>query len=164
MQYLLDFIHEHTVDDQLYLVTGSRSGQLELSWDRRADPEHWRARIRLSEGPWELIPRRSLLAVLAGKGADLVKITRELQVMAATQIAFADTVLRDARRVLGPDVVQGVINENRAFVDDLRAAVELLIPGSMSPARTSLVAISGGGAQTEPRAGHLSPVSAAGSE
>ena len=128
MQHLLDFIHEHTLEEQLYFVATSRSGDLELTWQRRVAPTHWQVRPSGREGPAELVHQRDLLLVLRARQADMVKIERELQAIVITQIAFADLVLRDASALLGTDSVR----------------------------RAAITVHAGGGEQTAARAGHLS--------
>lgn len=162
MQHLLDFIHEHTVDEQLYLVAAARTGELELLWQRREDADHWQLRPRHGEDGWERVHRSELLEALAQRGVDMSAVERELNAMATTQIVFADMVLCDARRVLGRDTVRRAVLGHRDFVGELRAALERLTnaPESEStpPARPSMMVIKGGGDQSEARTGHLSVV------
>jgi hypothetical protein len=157
MHYLLDFLREHTADEQLYFVVEARALELELRW-RRTEPGIWEVRPKRREAPWDRVQHEELLALLAERGADMASVQRELHAMVATQIAFADMVLSDARRVLGGDAVQNIVHKNYEFVDLLRNAVELLALAPATSDRNNLTLIHGGGAQTEARAGHLSPV------
>lgn len=147
MQHLLDFIHEHTLEEQLYLVAPTPVGELELLWQRAPGKDYWQIRPRQCEGPYELVAREDLLGSLQRRGADMDSVERELNVMAMTQIAFADIVLRDATRALGRDFVDQALRGHAQFLDELQAALRRLIP----PARPSMVMHEGGGAQSTSR-------------
>ena len=151
MQHLLDFIHEHTLDDQLYILADTPSGALELQWRRAESAEHWQIRPHRGEGPWDRIHRANLLHSLQARGADMRGVERELEQLVATQIAFADMVLCDAAEHLGREVVQRAVHGHRAFLGELRATVQQLT----APARPSMAVVHGGGEQTTTRAGHL---------
>lgn len=153
MQHLLDFITEHTLEEQLYLVARCPSGELELFWRRSETDEHWQARPRRCEGPFELIPRRALIEVLAARQADLAAIKNELHAMLAAQIAYADLILRDANHQLGSDVVQKFVLGQQAFIEQLSAAAQAL-----TSTKPRMVLVPGGSAQTALRTGHLSLV------
>ena len=154
MQHLLDFIQEHTLEDQLYLVVQCPAGELELIWRRSETPQHWQLRPYRCEGPWELVPRAALIETLDERSADMVGVKRELHAILAAQIAFADMVLRDADRQLGVELVQRFVLGHRDFIAELEAVVDQLV---IHP-RPSMVVVDGGGAQTTLRAGHLSLV------
>src|SRR4051812_35303674 len=159
MQHLLDFIHQHSVDPEVYLLTGARPGDFELLWQRKDQPEHWFVRPFGCEGPAQLVHRTRLLTELAARRVDMARIERELHGMCAAQIAFADMVLSAAREQLGGDLVQGALRDYQTFLSELRATVQRLTeqPRSMVP-------IAGGGARSEARSGHLRVVNATTSE
>jgi hypothetical protein len=151
MQHLLDFVHEHAVEEQLYLVAATAAGDLELIWRRREQPDQWRLRPRATEGAWQLVPRREILQHLERCGADMLGIERELQAIVATQIAFADIVLRDATELLGREAVDGALHSQREFVTLLYASVRQLI----GTPRPNVQVISGEASETPARSGHL---------
>jgi hypothetical protein len=154
MQHLLDFIIEHTLEEQLYFIAPVPAGELELAWRRVDAPESWHVRQRPSEGPWELVRCGELIHQLEARGADMTVVKGELSAMLAAQIAFADMVLRDANERLGQSVVERYVIGHRDFITQLQAAIDELT----SRARPSMVVVAGGGAQTQSRAGHLSLV------
>ena len=154
MQHLLDFIQEHTLEEQLYLVAHCPSGELSLLWRRDRTPDHWQALPKHCEGPAELLPRRSLLAELEARGADMAALKRELHAMLAAQIAYADLILRDANKQLGNELVQRFVFGHRAFIEQLQAAAEALT----ARPRPRMNVVNGGSAQTQLRTGHLSLV------
>ena len=154
MQHLLDFIHEHTLEEQLYLIAATPAGELELLWQRCPGQDNWQIRPRQCEGPFELVARADLLSSLERRGVDMACIERELNVMAMTQIAFADIVLRDAAKALGRDFVDQAVRGHAQFMDELQAALRRLI----EPARPSMVMHQGGGAQSSSRGRHLTLV------
>jgi len=154
MQYLLDFIQKHTLEEQLYFVAQRPSGDLELLWRAREDAHHWQLRPRHCEGPCELIHRDALIHELEARGVDMAGVKQELNAMLAAQIAFADMLLRDANQHLGRDLVQRFVRGHRDFIDELQTAIAQL----SVPPRTKMLLVDGGGAQTTLRAGHLSLV------
>jgi hypothetical protein len=154
MQHLLDFINDHTLDEQLYLVVDTPAGELELLWRRQVDAGLWQLRPNKCEGPWQLVHRGDLLDHLEERGVDLPLVEHELKAMVITQIAFADIVLRDAAVLLGRDVVQQAVRQHRGFMAELQGEIRRLI----EPPRPSMVVVNGGGAQTLVRAGHLTVV------
>ena len=154
MQYLLDFIQDHTFESQLYFVAQCPAGELEVLWQRAGSPEHWQLRLRPSQGPWELVARGELLCELESRGADMGAVRQDLNAMLAAQIAFADLVLRDANQQLGAELVQRFVLGNQSFLEKLRAAVEQL----STQERPRMEVLPGGGAQSALRAGHLTIV------
>jgi hypothetical protein len=156
MQHLLDFIQEHTLDDQLYLVATCPTGELELLWRRGVIESHWQIRPKRSDGPWELIHRSEVIAQLEQRGADMAVVKRELQAMLASLIAFADMVLRDANQQLGEQLVERFVSGHRAFIQELEVAIGRLTDAPQ-PA-PAMEVVPGGGAQTSVRTGHLSIV------
>jgi hypothetical protein len=153
MQHLLDFIQEHTLEEQLYFVAPCPSGDFELQW-RRTEADHWQIRQIRVEAPWQRVHRSQLIYELESRDADMVGVKQELTAMLAAQIAFADMVLRDANEELGRDVVQRFVLGHQAFLTELKTAVEQLV---VRP-RPKLVSVSGGGSQTSVRAGKLTLV------
>lgn len=165
MQHLLDFVHEHTLDEQLYLVVRSRAGELELRWQRAHNPDCWEVRKKRSliNGPWESISRSELLTKLEARGTAMEQLESELRAVAVTQIVFADMVLCDARKALGRDLVRKAVLSHRDFVGELRSALSKWttdVQVEVQP-RPSVSLIKGGGASTEARRGHLSLVPSA---
>ncbi|HEY2736729.1 MAG TPA: hypothetical protein VGI70_22165 [Polyangiales bacterium] len=154
MQHLLDFIHDHMVDDQLYLVVETPAGELELIWQRQVDTEVWQVRPRGGEGPWQRVPRRDLLSHLDARRANMLELERELHGMVATQIVFADIILRDAHKLLGDEAVRSTLHSYREFVALLQVSVRQLLES----ARPSLVVVAGDAVQTPTRSGHLTVI------
>jgi hypothetical protein len=154
MQHLLDFVHEHTLEEQLYLVVETSGGDLELLWQRRRDPNSWQIRLFKSEAAFELVERDALIATLHARGAIMQRVEHELRAIVMTQIAFADMLLRDADSKLGKELVDSAVVHHRDFMSELKTAVTQLIikPAARKPQMTVL---DGGGAQSETRSGHL---------
>ena len=44
MKHLLDFIYDHVVEEQLYLVVETPAGDLELMWQRSGIADVWQVR------------------------------------------------------------------------------------------------------------------------
>jgi hypothetical protein len=154
MQHLLDFIQEHSLEEQLYFAVPSATGDLELLWRRDVAADHWQLRLRGVAGPGQLVERGTLIQTLQSRGADMGAVKRELNAMLAAQIAFADMVLRDANQQLGRDLVQRYVRGHQGFITELQAAIEKVT----QPPRPAMKVVDGGGAQTELRAGHLTIV------
>jgi hypothetical protein len=156
MQHLLDFVHEHTLEEQLYLVAHTPVGDIELLWQRGFGPgdEHlWQLRPYQCEGPWELVHAGDLLDHLEAHGVDMNAIELELASMVSTQIAFADMLLRDADEALGREVVARARRGYQQFVSELKLTVEKL-----TGPRSSMSVVAGGCDQSQARAGHLTIV------
>jgi hypothetical protein len=126
MQYLLDFVHDHALEEQLYCVLPSAAGELELTWRRSSDAEHWVARRTKTTEPARRVPRAALLAYLAERGADLSLFERELMVSVGAQVALAFQLLTDARRTLGSEMVDAMLRGHQQFARELTAAVASL--------------------------------------
>jgi hypothetical protein len=154
MQHLLDFIHEHALEEQLYFVVECHAVELELLWQRSLNADHWRMRQMGCDATWESIPRAELLQILTQRGCDMAGVERELNAMLAAQIALADMVLRHANDALGRDVVQRFLRQHASFIEVLAEAVDRLT----AQRKPSVTLLEGGGAQTTIRAGHLSVV------
>ncbi|MDD9944432.1 MAG: hypothetical protein OXU20_25530 [Myxococcales bacterium] len=177
MQHLLDFIHEHTLDEQVYLVLSLRGVDTELLWERRRDGDEWRLRPKqinydtpdgepgdnrdLASG-WCRVHKDVLVDHLRNHGANMQTLESELRALVMTQIVFADMVLCDARKALGRDVVRKAVLSHRDFVGELNSALRRLVPAAAAQKRikrrTPLAVIAGEGHCTEARSGHLSIV------
>jgi hypothetical protein len=156
MQHLLDFIHEHTLDQHLYVVLPSSEGDLELSFQNAPGRDGvWQVRLRGSQEDGERIHYGDLLDALEQRGADMPALERELQAVVVTRIAFADMLLRQAKQVLGDEAVRRSLAEHREFELQLRAAVARILPPDQP-----VTLLAGGGAQTAMRTGHLKLVRA----
>lgn len=166
MQHLLDFVHEHSLDEQLYLVAHLQDGDLELRWRRNTDQDYWQFRrkgagAQVVEVDWVRVHRAELLFFLRSQGANMESLESELKAIAVTQIVFADMVLCDARKALGRDMVRQAVLSHRDFVGELRDALQRLSERTTGSNRPSVSIIKGGGLVTEARRGHLSLVPAA---
>jgi hypothetical protein len=154
MQYLLDFVHEHTLEEQLYLVVSAPQGELELTWRRRVGQDDvWQVKRRDGEEAPAHVHYGDLIDYLETSGADMGAMGRELHALVMTQIAFADAVLRDATQLLGYEAVQQVVAGHRSFAVQLKAAVERIT----GPARRFEL-VPGGAAETTAGTGNLTLV------
>jgi hypothetical protein len=156
MQYLLDFVHDHALEEQLYCVLPSAAGELELTWRRPADADHWLVRRTNTADPARRVSRVQLLGYLAERGADLEFFERELMVSVCAQVALAFQLLTDARRTLGTETVEAMLRGHQQFASELTAAV-----ASLTAPKLKLV--QGDATQGEPvakgaRSGHLALV------
>ena len=151
MQEIIDFIHEHTLENQVYVVAPrTRDGvEFEICF-RRDGGRSWRVRRR-GAGAWAQVERTGIVQYLRVLGIDMTALENELRCTILTQVIFADMVLRDARKLLGPDVIRRTILDTRDFVGELRQTLQNLT-------RKRLSLIEGGGEQSESRQGHLSLV------
>jgi hypothetical protein len=156
MQHLLDFVHEHTLEEQLFLVVETSSGELELLWQRRQDINSWQLRPYKSEAPYESVARAELIDTLRARGAVMERVERELRAIAMTQIAFADMLLRDANTALGRDFVNDALRGHEAFMTQLTSSItELVLKPAKANAKAKMQVLAGGGASSETRSGHL---------
>lgn len=154
MQHLLDFIHEHNLKQQLYLVVETPEGAISLTWRRQPGADdQWEVQSATGQGAVELVHYGDLLDHLEAREVDLVGIERELRAIVLTNIAVADVVLRDARQALGNEAVQRRLFELRATASQLSAAKEQL-----SEPRPSLTLIPGEAVHSSPRTGQLTLV------
>ena len=162
MQHLLDFVHEHTLEEQLYIVVEAQAGELELLWQRRHHPSSWQLRPHKSDAPYQMVERESLLHTLAERAADMERVETELRAIVMTQIAYANLLLHDARENLGQELLQAATIGHEEFSSELMGAVTELV---IKPARKTqkpraqLQLLPGGGIQSESRSGHLRVVS-----
>jgi len=153
MQHLLDFIQEHTLEEQHYLVAKCPSGELELFWRRHDSADFWQVRPKRCEGPFEHVHRRVLVAYLEARNADLEAFKQELHAMLAAQIAYAEIILRNANDQLGRDLVQRFVLGQQSFIEQLQAAAQ-----NLTARQPRMSVVDGGQAQTALRTGHLSLV------
>jgi len=159
MQHLLDFVHEHTLEEQLYLVVETSTGELELLWQRRHDQHGWQVRPHRSDAAYETVPRSELVDTLRAKGAIMDRFERELRAIAMTQIAFADMLLRDANAALGRDFVHAALRGHDEFMSELKSSItELVLKPAKSKAKAQMQVLDGGGASSGTRSGHLRKV------
>ena len=156
MQHLLDFVHEHTLEEQLYLVVETGTGELELLWQRRHDANSWQVREHRSDAAYESVPRAELIDSLRAKGAIMERVERELRAIAMTQIAFADMLLRDAHTALGREFVYAALRGHEELMNQLKSSItELVLKPAKVKAKAQMQVLDGGGAASERPSGHL---------
>ena len=147
MQDLLDFLREHMVSDQLRIAIPSPAGELEVLQQRLPDRDSaWQVRVIGSTGDGVRVPQAQLLQTLQAQGVDMLALERELHALLATQVTFAELVLRDAARLLSAEQAAGA----------QRARHELL--GILWLSLQELAAAQREAAETPTRAGHLTLV------
>jgi hypothetical protein len=122
MQHLLDFIHEHNFEQQLYLAVQTPEGSLRLTWQRQENLDDLWQVSAADGGEPELVHCGDLLDHLEERGVDLAAFARELRGIVLTQLEVADILLRDAKQLLGPEVVQRRLFELRGSALKLSAA------------------------------------------
>jgi hypothetical protein len=154
MQHLLDFIHKNSLEQQLYLVVEAGTGPLSLTWQRQAETDDlWEVQPVAGDEPAEHVHSGDLLDHLEGREVDLADLERELRAVVLTHVAVADVVLRDAKQVLGPAVLQSSLFELRSTALKLSAA-----EGRVRDARPSLTLIPGEAVESSARIGQLTLV------
>jgi hypothetical protein len=126
MQHLLQFLYEHTFDEQLYCVVPCERGELQLTW-RAETPHSWEVR-RPGQDSCEELPRQDLLGYLEDRGADLLSFEHELTSLVAAHVVVADQLLAAARRALGGDTVRAMLHGQEHFARDLRQALTAAVP------------------------------------
>lgn len=150
MQHLLDFIHQHSLDQQLFLVVETPEGALSLTWQRSEEADGlWDVGPASGEEPGERVHYGDLLDHLEAREVDLDALERELRAIVLTHIAVADIVLRDAKQTLGPELVQQRLFELRASATKLSAA------RALEEAQPSLTLIQGEAVVPTARIGRL---------
>src|SRR6185312_12016210 len=127
MQHLLDFVHEHTLEEQLYMVIEVATGELELLWQRRHHPGSWQLRPHKSDAPHELVQRETLLASLEKRGANMERVETELRAIVMTQIAYASLLLGDARTSFGEELLEAATFSHQEFARELNGAITELV-------------------------------------
>jgi hypothetical protein len=125
MQYLLDFLYEHSFDKQLYCVLSADRGELQLTW-HASEPASWEVRERGRAA--EQVPRADLLAHLTERGADLSALERELNSLVSAHIVVADQLLHAAYETLGSDRVNVALRGQQELARELRETLRPLLP------------------------------------
>ena len=156
MQYLLDFVQDHMLGDQLRIYVGSAAGELELLHVRGAT-EHacWQVRATASCEPARSVPRAQLLDCLKALAVDLNAFQTELHTLLATQVTFAEVVLRDAAQLLALQPTAAAREARRELLGILWLSLQELGP---EPERPSLRAVNADAAEAPTRTGHLTLV------
>lgn len=126
MRELLKFVDFACIDSQLYWRTPSQDGKIlfEVQW-RKDHPSPWRFR-QVGDLFWKLCETDHLLEAFAHAQVDLEGFERKLQHTVLQQIAFADKIVEDGKRIFGADNVQNAIAENHRFMNQLQEAIARL--------------------------------------
>ena len=153
MQHLLDFVEDHMLADPLRIQLGSSLGELELLCSREpADKGFWQVRATASCEPARRVPRTQLLDYLKALAVDMLALQNELHAWLATQVTFAELVLRDAARLLGTPPSAATREARRELLGILWLALQELGP---EPARPNMRSSNADSAETSARASHL---------
>jgi len=157
MQHLLDFVQEHMISDQLCIRVDSGAGEIEVLQRRQPDRDSaWYVRVIPSADAAVRVPHTQLLATLQAQGVDMLAFERELHALLATQVTFAELVLRDAAQLLSAERNASAHEAQRELLGILWLSLQEL--EQAEPERPALRAISGEAGETPARAGHLSLV------
>ena len=133
MDKILEFLDFSSVDPQMYWRITSPDGlrTFEINW-RRDHTVHWRFR-EFGTLFWTLCEANTLLGRLGEAGADLEKFEVSLKMSLLHQVCFADSIVKDSRRLLGDDVVDRGIEEHRDFLINIEEVATRLLKIEESP-------------------------------
>jgi hypothetical protein len=126
MDKLLNFMDFACIDPRMYwkVPTLDATQLYEIQW-RRDDKLRWRFR-KVGDLLWELSSELTLVQQLTEHGIDIQLFESKLRSGLLQQVAYADRVVRDARRILGADAVEQAIADQRSFLSQLEDAIAQL--------------------------------------
>lgn len=129
MHKLLKFLELASLDRKLYWRIKSKDGndEFEIEW-RKESPTPWRLR-KNGDVFWKLTTHEKFAEALEQESIDTVQFYHMLKQSILVQVAFADKIVKDAMKLLGPDEVQNAISENQRFMKMLEDAI-MKIKGS----------------------------------
>jgi len=136
MQHLLDFVQEHMISDTLRIVVAGATGEVEVLRRRAPDTDNgWLVRGIASSAAVQRVPHTRLLETLQAAGVDMCAFQSELHAWLATQVTFAELVLRNAAQLLGAPQLRGAQAARRELHALLWLALQEL--EDSEPARTA---------------------------
>lgn len=123
---LLNFMDFACIDPRMYWKVPTLDGTqlFEIQW-RRDDKLRWRFR-KVGELLWDISSEETLLAQLNQRGIDINLFENKLKSGLLQQVAYADRVVRDARKIIGPEEVEQAIADQRGFLSQLEDAIAML--------------------------------------
>jgi hypothetical protein len=123
---LLNFMEFACIDPRMYwkIPTLTGSDVFEIQW-RRDDKLRWRFR-KVGDLLWDLSSEQALVHQLNERGVDVDMFESKLKSGLLQQVAYADRVVRDARKILGTDEVEQAIADQKSFLSQLEDAIALL--------------------------------------
>jgi hypothetical protein len=156
MQYLLDFIQEHMITDELRIALDGPAGGVEILRQRSPEDDNgWLVRVIGSEEPARRVPHATLLETLQTMGVNMQALQSELHASFTTQVTFAELLLRDASQLLGAALPASTQAARRELLGLLWLSLQELSEGGEQP---SLRALQGDAIETPARTGHLTLV------
>ncbi len=126
MQKYIDFLEHCAIDPMIYwrIPEQGRDELFELQW-RSSFQKAWRFR-KVGSLFWQLSDSQNLLDELRRAGLDLAFFESKLKHTILQQVAYANKVVTDARRLFGDDPVDEAIYENQQFMQQLEETIRSL--------------------------------------
>ena len=123
MLKLLQFLDQASIDHKLYwrIKTADNGIEYEIEW-RKELPTPWRLR-KIGELFWEFSTHQELCQTLKSAQIDLTQFYQMLKQTILVQVAFADKIVQDAAKLIGPTEVEDAIKENQKFMSLLEKAI-----------------------------------------
>lgn len=128
----MDFIEKYSVEKRFYcrLSDVYSKNEWEVSWKRSENTEKSWAFRAVDDHHWNYFSADELIKVLNHHKADIFGFEAELQSKIKNMIVFASLMQKEAKKIMGQDIVESSLAEYDEFANALMETIKQLLPNS----------------------------------
>ncbi|NRA45096.1 MAG: hypothetical protein HRU09_09100 [Oligoflexales bacterium] len=132
MKKYMDFIEKYSVEKRFYcrLFDVYRKNEWEVSWKRNDDKEKSWAFKSVNDVQWTYYSSAELIKILGHSKIDVFGFEAELQCKIKNMIVFASLMQKEAKKLMGNDIVESSMAEYDEFANSLMETIKQLLPDS----------------------------------
>ena len=138
MKQYMAFIEKYAVEKRFYCRVHDvyKKNEWEVSWQRRdggGEKQSW-AFKSLEAKQWDYFSSSELIQILNHNKVDVFGFEAELQCKIKNMIVFASLMQKEARKLMGDDIVEASIAEYDEFANAMIETIKQLLPEAKSSA------------------------------
>lgn len=126
----MDFIEKYSVEKRCYCRLGDvyRKNDWEVSWKRNDDKTKSWAFRAANDLQWTYYSSDELVKVLNHHKVDIFSFETELKCKIKNMIVFAALMQKEAKKIMGQDIVETSLAEYDEFANSLMETIKQLLP------------------------------------
>ena len=132
MKKYMEFIEKYSVEKRFYcrLFDVYRKNEWEVSWKRNDDKDKSWAFRPVNDAQWAYYSSSELVKILNHHKIDIFGFEAELQCKIKNMIVFASLMQKEAKKIMGKDIVESSMAEYDEFANSLMETIKQLLPDS----------------------------------
>ena len=135
MEKLIDFIEKYSIDKTFYCRVNDiySKHEWEISWDKSESKGLAWSLKKADEDDRNLCSKAELIDLISFYNIDMVQFEAELQAKIKNMIVFVHLMQREAKKILGDDIIDVSLAEYDDFAKSLMDTIKKLLPDHKIP-------------------------------